>query len=86
MNKQTIIIKANNGIDATPIAHLVQTASNFDSSIYFEFQNKKINAKSIMGMMILTLEEGVELTITATGSDEEQAVEKMAQAIHTLCS
>lgn len=81
MNKQTITIQDNQGIDATPIAHLVQIASSFDSNIYIEIDTKKINAKSIMGMMTLQLIKGQELTVIAEGTDQEQAVHKVIEFI-----
>lgn len=56
-----------------PIAHLVQEASQYRSQIYVEIENKKINAKSIMGMMSLSLVKGATITIAAEGEDEEEA-------------
>ena len=56
---------------------LVQVASQYESRIYLETDNKRINAKSIMGMMTLNLTEGEELTVSAEGSDEQDAAERM---------
>ena len=56
---------------------LVQVASQFESQIYVECESKRVNAKSIMGMMTLGLSEGEEVVITADGEDEEQAVESI---------
>ena len=53
---------------------LVQVASQYESSIYVEIQEKKVNAKSIMGMMSLGLAEGEQITIIANGPDEQDAV------------
>ena len=71
--KREVVIKASEEFGATPIAHLVQLATGFDSSIYIEIDNKKINAKSIMGMMSLVLREDQTIAIVAEGSDEESA-------------
>lgn len=73
MTKRNVEIKLENGLEARPVALLVQTASQFDSSIYIESGNKKVNAKSIMGMMTLVLTAGDIVTISADGADEEKA-------------
>lgn len=77
MKTKTVEIKLENGLDARPVALLVQEASKFDSKIYVEADGKKINAKSIMGMMTLGLNNGEQLTITAEGEDEEKAVDSL---------
>ena len=74
MVTKKITIKIPSGLDARPAALLVQIASQYDSSIYVEHENKKVNAKSIMGMMTLGLNTGEEVIITANGSDEETAI------------
>lgn len=61
-------------MEATPIAHLVQLANQFNSHIYFEMDTKKVNAKSIMGMMSLVLASGMVVTINAEGEDQEEAI------------
>lgn len=73
MIKKPITIKLDDGLDARPIAMLVQQANQFTSSIYIEIENKKINAKSIMGMMSLKLAGGENLTVVTEGEDEERA-------------
>ena len=59
------------------MALLVQEASKYESNIYFEVDDKRINAKSIMGMMSLGLCVGEELTVTAEGADEQTAVDNI---------
>lgn len=65
------------GLEARPIALLVQVASQYESSVYVECGDKKVNAKSIMGMMSLALPAGEELTVTTNGADEETAMENI---------
>lgn len=77
MTKKHIKIQIANGLEARPVALLVQVASQFESSIYVESGEKKVNAKSIMGMMTLGLSEGEEIVISADGSDEAEAIEKV---------
>ena len=74
MTKKGVEIGLQNGFEARPVAMLVQVASRFDSSVYLETEGKKVNAKSIMGMMSLGLDQGEEVTVIAEGADEEAAV------------
>ncbi|MDD6232191.1 HPr family phosphocarrier protein [Frisingicoccus sp.] len=74
MISKSMTINIQKGLEARPVALLVQVASQYESSIYVEIQEKKVNAKSIMGMMSLGLAEGEQITIIANGPDEEEAV------------
>lgn len=75
--QKEVTIQMSNSMEATPIAHLVQLANQFSSSIYFEIDEKKVNAKSIMGMMSLVLSSGSKVVIDADGDDEEKAVSEL---------
>lgn len=75
MTQKAIEIKLRGGLEARPVAVLVQVASKYDSTIYIEVEGKKINAKSIMGMMSLGLNSGEQIVVTADGNDEQVAVE-----------
>ena len=58
----------------SPIAMLVQKASQFESNAYIEIlDQKKINAKSIMGMMSLNISDGEAVTVVTDGEDEQEA-------------
>ena len=74
MKKKSITIQLENGLEARPIAMLVQVASRYESSIYIETGEKKVNAKSIMGMMSLILKTGDTITVSADGKDEDDAI------------
>ena len=74
MLKKSMKIQLKNGLEARPVAVLVQVASQHESSVYIESEGKKVNAKSIMGMMSLGLDSGEEVTVIADGKDEEEAV------------
>lgn len=74
MTKKAVEIKLQNGLEARPVAVLVQVASKYDSTVYLETNGKKVNAKSIMGMMSLGLDNGEMVTVTADGEDELNAV------------
>ena len=75
MKEKSIKIQLSGGLDARPVAMLVQVASQHESSVYIETEGKRVNAKSIMGMMTLGLKSGEELVITADGDDAESAIE-----------
>lgn len=74
MIKKPVKIQLSEGLDARPIALLVQEASQYSSSVYIEVDQKQVNAKSIMGMMSLALLNGECVTIEAEGEDSEMAV------------
>ncbi len=74
MIRKIVTIELSSGLEARPIAMLVQVASQYESKIYVESESKRVNAKSIMGMMTLGLAAGDELVITADGDDEQQAI------------
>ena len=75
MITRTVNVKFPKNLSASPIALLVQKASRYDSIIYLEAGERKVNAKSIMGMMSITLDEGDELMIKCDGTDEGDAIE-----------
>ena len=79
MITKKITIKIPSGLEARPVAMLVQVASQYESRILIESEHKKINAKSIMGMMSLGLSVGEELTVIADGLDEAEAVTHIEQ-------
>lgn len=81
MIQKSMQIQLANGLEARPVAVLVQKASMFDSEIYIEAEGRKVNAKSIMGMMSLGMNMGEEVTVIADGKDEEAAVEKLENYI-----
>ena len=74
MTKKSIKVQIPEGADARPIAVLVQVASQYESQIYVECGDKKVNAKSIMGMMSLILHRGEEIIVSADGADEDKAI------------
>ena len=74
MIKKPVTIKKNMAMEDRPVAHLVQEASQYASQVYIEMEDKKINAKSIMGMMSLSLQEGEDISVVAEGKDETEAV------------
>ncbi len=73
MVRREVTVQREDGLEARPIAVLVQKASQFASTVHIEVGTKKINAKSIMGMMSLSVCSGDAVTVVTEGSDEEAA-------------
>ena len=82
MTKKVVEIKLQTGLEARPVAMLVQVASRYDSTVYLETCGKKVNAKSIMGMMSLGLDLGEEVTVIADGADEAAAVDNIEKYLN----
>ena len=81
MIKKTVKIQLSEGLDARPIALLVQEASQYSSSVYIEVDQKQVNAKSIMAVMSLGVKKGNEVIITAEGEDEEDAIAEIQKVL-----
>ena len=74
MSKKSIVVSNVLEEHENPIAELVQVACSFDSEIILESENRRINAKSIMGIMAFNPTEGMTVNILAEGTDEEEAI------------
>ena len=81
MIKKPITIQIPSGLEARPVALLVQVASQYDSQIHVEVEGKRVNAKSIMGMMTLGLETGEEIVVEAEGTDEAAAMDDIEKCL-----
>lgn len=81
MSRRPVIVKLKTGLHARPAAMFVQEANKFSSEIFVEKNEKKVNAKSIMGIMSLAISTGTEVVISAEGSDSEQAVEALSALV-----
>lgn len=73
--RKEMVVQLAGGLEARPIAVLVQVASQYESSIYLEADEKRVNAKSIMGMMSLGLDTGEKVTVIVDGEDEAAALD-----------
>jgi len=79
MIEKSVKIQLNGGLEARPVAMLVQVASQHESSVYIMSEGRKVNAKSIMGMMSLALDSGESVTVSADGKDEEEAIRSIEE-------
>ncbi|WP_042356417.1 phosphocarrier protein HPr [Bacillus rubiinfantis] len=80
VEKQFTVI-ADTGIHARPATLLVQTASRFNSEINLEYKGKKVNLKSIMGVMSLGIGKGADFKISAEGNDAEDALNNLEETL-----
>ena len=74
MITKSMSVNIPEGLDPSSIAMFIQIASQYESRIYVEVEQKRVNAKSIMGMMSLGLNAGEKVVVEADGSDEEAAI------------
>lgn len=76
-----VVIQNHVGLHARPATFFIQKANEYKSSIWIEKDEKKVNAKSLLGVLSLGVTKGVSITIIADGSDEEQAVNDLVALV-----
>ena len=77
MSKKEVVVSNVSKEHDNPIAELVQVACQFDSNITLESDNRRINAKSIMGIMAFNPSKGMTVNIITNGNDEQEALVAM---------
>ncbi|NJP41081.1 HPr family phosphocarrier protein [Oscillospiraceae bacterium HV4-5-C5C] len=78
MTKRTVTFNCEDSLHMKAIAVLIQKASAFRSSIWLTRGDRRANAKSLLGVMSLGIENGMQVEITAEGPDEEKALDEVA--------
>lgn len=81
MAEKQFRVIAETGIHARPATLLVQTASKFESEINLEYKERKVNLKSIMGVMSLGIGQGADIKISAAGNDEAEALKSLEEVL-----
>ena len=81
MIKKEVNVNLKSGLQARQAALFVHEANRFSADIFVEKDNKKVNAKSIMGIMSLAIARGTQVTLSADGNDAEDAVNMLATII-----
>lgn len=81
MAEKQFKVTSETGIHARPASLLVQTASKFESAINIEYKAKKVNLKSIMGVMSLGISQGADIKISAEGSDADDALKAIEETM-----
>ncbi len=83
MYSKTITVNNQVGLHARPATFFIQNANEFKSSIWIEREERKVNAKSLLGVLSLGITKGTDIVIGAEGTDEEQAVLALEKLIET---
>lgn len=78
-----VIVQNQVGLHARPVTFFIQKANEFKSSIWVEKENRKVNAKSLLGVLSLGVARGTEITLSAEGVDEAEALEALEELINS---
>lgn len=81
MKEREATVQLKTGLQARQAALFVQVANRFASDIFLEKEGRRVNAKSIMGVMSLAIARGTTITLFAEGADEEKALDELASLI-----
>ena len=81
MSTQEITINNEVGLHARPATFFIQRANEFKSGIWIEKDDRRVNAKSLLGVLSLGIVKGTAVTIIADGADEEEAINTLAELI-----
>ena len=76
-----VVVQNQVGLHARPATFFIQKANEYKSSIWIEKDERKVNAKSLLGVLSLGITKGINITIIAEGSDEEKAVNELVALI-----
>ena len=86
MTSSNVTIKNSIGLHARPATFFIQKANTYTSSIWVELDERRVNAKSLLGVLSLGIVKGMTITLIADGPDEEEAVEGLVSLIDTAFS
>ena len=78
-----VVIKNQVGLHARPATFFIQKANEFKSSIWVEKEERRVNAKSLLGVLSLGIAKGMTVTLIADGQDEEAAVEALVKLVNS---
>ncbi len=81
MVEKQVVVKLKSGLQARQAALFVQEANRHSADVFLQKDEKKVNAKSIMGIMSLAIARGTSVILSAEGNDEQQALNKLAGII-----
>ncbi|MBQ7034922.1 MAG: HPr family phosphocarrier protein [Clostridia bacterium] len=84
MYSKTVQVTNSVGLHARPATFFIQKANEFKCSIWVEIGTRRINAKSLLGILSLGIVKGTEITIIADGADEEAAVTALIELVQKL--
>ncbi|WP_123054026.1 HPr family phosphocarrier protein [Clostridium sp. JN-1] len=84
MVSKEVIVKSSTGLHARPATLLVKKASSFKSDVSIEFDGKKANVKSLIGVLSLGVTKNATITVSASGDDESLALEEVVKLLNSL--
>ena len=84
MYTRELTVKNDVGLHARPATYFIQKANEFKSGIWVEKEERRVNAKSLLGVLSLGIMKGTTVTLIADGSDEKEAVDALAELIENL--
>lgn len=83
MYDKNVVVQNQLGLYARPATFFIQKANEFKSTIWVEKDERRVNAKSLLGILSLAVVGGTKISIIADGTDEEEAVEQLVKLIET---
>ena len=83
MISRDVTITNNVGLHARPATFFIQKANSYRSSIWVEREDRRVNAKSLLGVLSMGIVQGTTITLIADGADEEEALEGLAVLVNT---
>ena len=83
MFSKEIVVRCESGLHNRQATYFVQKANEYDCSIWLESENRKMNAKSLLGVLSLGIVQGTAINLIADGSDEKEAVAALAELVST---
>ena len=83
MISKNVTIQNNVGLHARPATFFIQKANTYQSSVWVEKEDRRVNAKSLLGVLSLGITKGMTVTLIADGSDEKEAIDGLAELIDT---
>ncbi|MGM9551086.1 MAG: HPr family phosphocarrier protein [Clostridia bacterium] len=83
MVEKHVVVQNQVGLHARPCTFFIQKANEFKSSIWVEKDNRKVNAKSLLGVLSLGITRGMEIVISADGDDAQTAVDSLEELIES---
>ncbi len=83
MVSKEIVVQNQVGLHARPATFFIQKANEFTSSIWISREDRKVNAKSLLGVLSLGVTRGTSITLTAEGADEDMAISELADLVQS---
>lgn len=83
MLSKTVVVQNQVGLHARPATFFIQKSNEFKSSIWVEKDDRRVNAKSLLGVLSLGITKGMEITIITDGTDEKEAIEALVSLVES---